>query len=97
MALSNTTLQVRINQKEKAQVKKILDHLGIDVSTAVKLYFHKIIHTKGIPFPLITENGFTADQEKTIIQQSNKTLKLYKAGKIPHYKTTKELFQDLLK
>ncbi len=94
---SNTTLQVRLNQKEKIQVKKVLDGLGIDFSTAIKIYFNKIIHTKGIPFALTTENGFTPEQEKQLIKESNETLRLYKSGKIKGYTDTKEFIQDILK
>ncbi len=49
------TLHVRIDDKTKQQVKKILDDLGLDMSTAVNMYFHQIALKQGIPFEIIRE------------------------------------------
>jgi addiction module RelB/DinJ family antitoxin len=38
---------------------KILDNLGMDMSSAVRLFFRQIINTKNIPFELRGENGLT--------------------------------------
>ena len=91
-----TTIQVRIDEQTKKAAKKVLDELGIDLSGAIKLYLKQIGRVKGIPFPLTTENGFTSEQEKEIIHSSNETLRLYQAGKIKGYTSTKELMKDIL-
>ncbi|MBA4319843.1 MAG: hypothetical protein C0412_15705 [Flavobacterium sp.] len=43
-------IQIRIDLKTKKQVKKILEELGLDISTAVKMLFKQIIHTGTLPF-----------------------------------------------
>lgn len=63
-----STVQVRMDPKLKKDVQKILDELGFDMSTAIKAYFHQIINRKGIPFPLLTENGLTFEQEEGILE-----------------------------
>ena len=50
--------------------KKVLDSIGMDMSSAVKVYLHQIVTTQGIPFPLLTENGLTIKQEKEILKAS---------------------------
>jgi len=62
-----TTIQVRVDDKTKQKSSKILEALGLDVSSAVKVYLKQIIATKGIPFPLLTRNGLTVEREQSIL------------------------------
>ncbi|MCC6639276.1 type II toxin-antitoxin system RelB/DinJ family antitoxin [Candidatus Falkowbacteria bacterium] len=61
-----TTIQIRIHENDKKQVKKILDAIGLDMSSAIKLYFKQIQKYKGIPY-LLTENNLTLEQEQEIL------------------------------
>lgn len=70
-----STIQVRIDEKTKKSAKKVLDKIGIDMSSAVKFYFKQIVITQGIPFPLLTENGLTVQQEKEILKASEEAKK----------------------
>ena len=65
-----TTLQIRIDEKMKKDVKKIFDKLGLDMSSAIKVYLKQVVITQGIPFPLLTENGMTSAQEQAILKAS---------------------------
>jgi DNA-damage-inducible protein J len=56
---NNEQIQIRIDAETKKATKKILDSLGMDMSSAVKLFFRQIINAKNIPFELRGENGFT--------------------------------------
>lgn len=64
------TIQLRIDNATKKSAKTILDKLGIDMSSAIKIYLKQIVINKGIPFKVITENGFTLEQELEIIKAS---------------------------
>ncbi len=48
----DTTLHIRIDSKTKAKVQKILKGLGLDLTTAIKIYLNKVIETQSIPFEL---------------------------------------------
>ena len=65
-----STIQVRIDEKTKKSAKKVLDSIGMDMSSAVKIYLHQIVESQGIPFRLLTANGLTMQQEKEILQAS---------------------------
>jgi DNA-damage-inducible protein J len=65
-----TTIQLRIDESTKKAVKKTLDKLGLDLSSAIKIYLMQIVIKKGIPFPLITENDMTPEQETAILEAS---------------------------
>ena len=63
-----TTIQVRIDERTKKGSTKILNDLGLDMSSAIKAYLKQIMIVKGIPFPLLTENGMTIEEEQTILK-----------------------------
>jgi DNA-damage-inducible protein J len=81
---NNEQLQIRIDSKTKKQVKEILDKLGMDMSSAVKLFFRQIINAKNIPFELRGENGLTLHKaeilRESIISAENDS-KSFKSGK----------------
>ena len=60
-----STIQIRIDEKTKNSAKKIIEKMGMDISSAIKIYLRQIIITKSVPF-IITENGFTTSEEKAI-------------------------------
>lgn len=64
-------IQIRIDEKTKKSAQKVLNALGIDMTTAIKVYLNQIVIQKGIPFALITENGLTVDEEMEILQAVN--------------------------
>lgn len=65
-----TTLQIRIDEKTKKDAKKVFDKIGLDMSSAIKVYLNQVVLTQGIPFSLLTENGFTIKQEREILEAS---------------------------
>ena len=90
MATPQSTIQVRIDAKTKRESKRILDLIGLDMSSAVKIMLRSVIVTKSFPFELRTENGFTVAQEREMIADTEDALK---NGK--RYTDLEELFRDL--
>jgi len=45
-----TQIQVRIDMKTKKAVRDILDDLGLDMSTAIKMFCRQIERTRILPF-----------------------------------------------
>ena len=69
------TVQIRIDEKTKRSAKKILDEIGLDMSSAIKLYLNQIAIRRGIPFQILTEDGLTIQQEKEILEDSDEAKK----------------------
>lgn len=65
-----STIQIRIDEKTKKSAVKVLNRVGMDMSSAVKIYFRQIVLRKGIPFQILTENGLTPYQERQILKAS---------------------------
>ena len=47
------TIQIRIDEKTKKSAKKVLDEIGIDMSSAIKVYLKQIVIHQNIPFKFI--------------------------------------------
>ena len=52
-------LQIRIDSATKKEAKKVLDELGMDMSSAVKIFLRQVINTKNFPCEIRDANGFT--------------------------------------
>jgi len=86
-----TTIQVRSKRETKKAAQQILKKLGLDLSTAINMYLMQIIIKKGIPFEILTENGFTPAEEEKILKETEWARKYGK-----RYSSTKEMFKDIL-
>ena len=83
-----TTLNIRIEENIKAKAAKTLSSLGLDMSTAVKLFLNQVIKEDGLPF---TPTNNTAILKNRWDRQTAYALK---HGKV--YKTGKGVLADLL-
>jgi len=67
-AKANDQIQIRIDSETKREAQKILENLGLDISTAVKMLFKQIINTGGLPYEIRDENGFTFRKKQELKQ-----------------------------
>jgi len=82
-----TTLNIRIEENIKAKANKTLSSLGLDMSSAVKMFLNQVITENGLPFtPTKNHSAIKAKWDKEITEA-------IKYGK--SYKNAKELFEDL--
>ena len=64
------TIQVRFPDKKKKNVEKILESLGLDMTTAVRMFLCRVEIDQGLPFPVtkkLTVNGFTPEFEAEVL------------------------------
>ncbi len=65
------TIQVRVPDKNKKNVEKILASLGLDVTTAVRMFLCRVEMDHGLPFRVqqnLTVNGFTPEFEAEVLR-----------------------------
>jgi DNA-damage-inducible protein J len=76
-----TTLNIRIEENIKTKANKTLSSLGLDMSTAVKMFLNQVITENGLPF-IPTKNLSTIrDRWEKQTNQAIKYGKIYKSGK----------------
>ena len=90
MATSQSTIQVRIDSKTKRESKLILDKIGLDMSSAVKILLRNIIVTQSFPIELRTVNGFTLEEERLMLADAEDARKNAK-----RFTTIEEFLADL--
>lgn len=50
--MSSTILQVRIDNSLRSQTNEIFRNLGLDMSSAVRLFLNRVVVEQGLPFPM---------------------------------------------
>lgn len=50
--MATTVMQVRIDEDLKNEAAALFDRLGLDIPTAIRVFFKKAVNEKGIPFDL---------------------------------------------
>ncbi|MBQ7271076.1 MAG: type II toxin-antitoxin system RelB/DinJ family antitoxin [Campylobacter sp.] len=70
-----TTIQVRINKTDKSQLENILRAMGLDVSSAFRLFATQVIRQKKLPFEVIA-NDDLLDESNLSDEDTKKLLEL---------------------
>jgi len=83
----NTTVNVRLDKKIKAEASKTLSGLGLDMSTAVKMFLYQVVEEKGIPF---------APTKNPAAIRARWDAQVKEALKGPKYKTARDLHCALI-
>ena len=66
----STTIQVRIDDDLKIQATEVFDRLGIDFSTAIRMFLKKSVAVNGIPFEVRNE---TTSEAAAAVESMRKT------------------------
>ena len=56
-------IQVRVDESLKEQAMSLFDELGIDISTAIRVFLKKCVNENGIPFLLNCECNTPTEKE----------------------------------
>jgi DNA-damage-inducible protein J len=86
-----TTLSIRIEEKTKKAAQKTLEAVGLDLSSAVKMFLNQVVVEQGIPFkPSRNPQEIKARWDKEVAL----TLK---SGKRYSSTEIEQMFNDILK
>lgn len=51
----DTTIQIRIDEKTKEDATAILNYLGLDMSTALRMFLKRVVTDNGLPLTMTAE------------------------------------------
>lgn len=54
--MSSTVFQVRIDENLRQQASEIFHNLGLDMSSAVRLFLNRVVVEQGLPFSMNLKN-----------------------------------------
>ena len=92
----SNVVQLRVDSKIKKKVANIFADLGLDLSSGVKIYFQQVLRHGGIPFLLLTDNGFTPEEEEKILRESKRIMAAYISGRKHPAKNWQEAKKEIL-
>lgn len=90
-----TTLNIRIDENLKNKASKAFASMGLDMSSAVKLFLHQSVLEQRMPFEIRTVNGYTRAYEDKLLREVNQVKEDIRLGKAKGYKSIKALHRDL--
>ena len=62
MNTNTTTLNVNISETLKSDTEVILESIGLDLATAITIYFKQIVSKSKIPFELEAKRYYTTEE-----------------------------------
>lgn len=89
--MKTTTIQVRASAKLKRDAQKVLEQIGLDLSSGINLFLTKVVLYQGVPFELRTADDLPLAEKKRLIRETEEAIK---HGK--RYATNEEMFRDIL-
>ena len=60
--MSNSVLQIRIDNELKNNAQEVFNNIGIDLSTAIRIFLNKSIISNGLPFD-INNSSYIIDKD----------------------------------
>ncbi len=90
---STAKLQIRMDRSLKEAADAVFAEIGLDATTAVRLFFTKVAQTRSIPFRLKAEPEFSPEAEARILaawEESKDPANLSKS-----YSDVAEMIRDL--
>lgn len=88
--LNKTQIQVRIDRKTKNGAKKILENLGLDMSSAIKVFLRQVYITGTFPLEIRDANGLSKTKANELRESIKDTEKSNKT-----FPSVKTLMKDL--
>ena len=93
--MATKSIQVRLDERLKKRVEKVLADIGVDVPTAVRMFFVKVAATGEIPFSLqaYPEDRYTPKQLKALDRLAEQAIKGKGVSRV--FTSMDELIEDL--
>ena len=87
-----TSLALRLDADLKEQASSVAEALGMDLTTAIRLYLTQLVFHKGIPFPIALEKQESIPNAETV-EAFKWTENHIKSGKKKGFRPSKNLFK----
>lgn len=69
--MSTSLVQFRIDDDLKTEAAKVYERLGMDLSTAIRMFLKRSVAENGIPFPTKFPKQLTESEVKTLLGKFN--------------------------
>ena len=70
--MATSVVQFRIDDDLKMEATAICDKLGIDLSTAMRMFLKRTVMENGIPFPMTLDKAYNSSYALQAVSEMNK-------------------------
>jgi len=89
--MANAVLQTRIDKATKDQAEDLFESLGLDITTAIRLFLKQAINQRCIPFDIVPPQREFSDSTLAAIEEAKG---LARNPRAKRYSSAKELLED---
>ena len=89
--MATTVLQTRVDVETKKEAEELFDSLGLDTTTAIRLFLKQSINQQRIPFEIVPpQDSFS----KNTLEAIEEAKKISRDPTVKSYSSAKELLKD---
>lgn len=89
--MATAVLQTRVDTRTKQEAENLFESLGLDITTAIRLFLRQSINQQRIPFDIVPPQYNFTEETLSAIDEARRISKDAAAKK---YSSAKELFED---
>lgn len=78
VTMANTLMQIRVDENLKKEADKLFADLGLDTTTAVRIFLKTCLRKKGLPFRVQRQKSVKEPEEEAFYSEEN--VAILKAG-----------------
>ncbi|HAM77702.1 MAG: type II toxin-antitoxin system RelB/DinJ family antitoxin [Treponema sp.] len=89
--MATAVLQTRVDTETKLEAESLFDSLGLDITTAIRLFLRQSINQQRIPFDIVPPKYNFSEETLAAIDEARR---ISKDSSVKSYSSAKELFED---
>ncbi len=89
--MAMTVLQTRVDSETKLAAENLFSSLGLDITTAIRLFLKQAINQQKIPFEIVPPKKQFSAEVLTAIDEAKK---ISRDPNVKSYSSAKALFED---
>ena len=90
--MATAVLQTRVDTETKLEAESLFNSLGLDITTAIRLFLRQSINQQRIPFDIVPPKYNFSEETLAAIEEARR---ISKDSSVKSYSSAKELFEDL--
>ncbi len=89
--MATSVLQTRVDTETKMEAESLFESLGLDITTAIRLFLRQAINQQRIPFDIVPPKYNFSEETLAAIDEARR---ISKDSSVKSYSSAKELFED---
>lgn len=89
--MATTVLQTRVDSETKLEAESLFESLGLDITTAIRLFLRQSINQQKIPFDIVPPKYNFSEETLAAIDEARR---ISKDTTAKSYSSAKELLED---